>query len=129
MIIKQSKVKVIDNSGVALGQCIHVYGKKVASIGDEILIAVKRIRRVKSSFTKGVGKTTRIQKGGTYPALVVWAKKPVKAADGSFMSFDENAVVLLKKRGGDPLGSRILGSVPASCNNPKVISLSNRVIF
>mgnify|MGYP001384271737 CR=1 FL=1 len=95
MIIKQSKVKVIDNSGVALGQCIHVYGKKVASIGDEILIAVKRIRRVKSSFTKGVGKTTRIQKGGTYPALVVWAKKPVKAADGSFMSFDENAVVIL----------------------------------
>ena len=62
-------------------------------------------------------------------ALVVWAKKTVKAADGSFMSFDENAVVLLKKRGGDPLGSRILGSVPASCNNPKVISLSNRVIF
>jgi len=129
MIIKQSKVKIIDNSGVALGQCIHVYGKKVASIGDEILISVKRIRRVKSSFTKGVGKATRIQKGGTYPALVVWTKKPVKASDGSFMSFDENAVVLLKKRGGDPLGSRILGSVPASCNNLKVISLSNRVIF
>jgi large subunit ribosomal protein L14 len=129
MIIKQSKVKIIDNSGALVGQCIHVYGKGRGSIGDEILVAVKKVRRMRSTFTKGTAKSARILKGATFPALIVWTKKAYRIDDGASLAFSENAVVLLKKRGGDPLGSRILGTIPHVCNNKKVVALSKRVVF
>jgi large subunit ribosomal protein L14 len=120
MIVKQTKVKIIDNSGALYGQCIHVYGKKWATIGDEILVAVKKVKskkvdsknamKLSSSASRRI--ENKVKKGSVMRAIVVWVKKAYKMDNGNLISFDENAVVLLKSRGGDPVGTRVLGVIP-----------------
>jgi len=87
MIQQESRLTVADNSGAKEVLCIRVLGgtgKRYASIGDKIVVAVK------SALPSG-----EVKKGTVSKAVVVRTKKEVRRPDGSYIRFDNNAVVLL----------------------------------
>jgi large subunit ribosomal protein L14 len=122
MIQQESRVKVADNSGAKEVLCIRVLGgtrKRYASIGDQIVVTVKD---AVPSGTVKQGMVTR--------AVVVRTKKEVRRADGSYIRFDDNAVVLLNA-GGEMRGTRIFGPVARELREKqfmKIVSLAPEVI-
>ncbi|MEK7542434.1 MAG: 50S ribosomal protein L14 [Patescibacteria group bacterium] len=103
MIQPKTKLKVADNTGAKMIQCFHVLGgtrRRYAQIGDIIVAAVK------------VAEPRRIvKKHEVVRAVIVRQKKPFRRADGSYISFSENAAVLLEKEK-EPKGGRIFGPIP-----------------
>ncbi len=96
-------LKVADNSGAKLVQCIKVLGgyqKRYAIIGDLITITIKVAQP-----------HTQVKKGEVHWAVVVRQRKELRRKDGTYIRFDENAVVLVDKKNHDPIGSRIFGPV------------------
>ncbi|KAJ3018907.1 hypothetical protein HKX48_002554 [Thoreauomyces humboldtii] len=133
MIQLKSLLKVIDNSGALLVECINVMGgARHASLGDEIVCVVKKARPVNvetgpSSVQNAVSK---LKKGEVGRALVVRTRKEVRRLDGSYVRFDDNAVVMLNKQG-QPLGNRVLGAVANECRQKrwsKIISMAPKVV-
>jgi len=122
MIQLRSMLKVADNSGARLVQCFRVYGgshKKYAEIGDVIMVAVKV-----AEPRKAVKKHDKIK------AVVVRQRKPMRRKDGSYIRFDENAVVILDK-GQEPKGGRIFGPIARELKDlgyEKIISLAPEVL-
>jgi len=122
MIQHRTMLQIADNSGAKLGQCIKVLGgtkRRYAYIGDVIVITVK------DAAPKGVVKKKTIQK-----AVIVRTKRPVKRNDGSYVRFDENAVVIV---GNDlqPKGTRVFGPVARELRDKgfqKIISLAPEVV-
>lgn len=103
MIQPQSKLKVADNTGAKILQCFKVLGgtrRRYAEIGDIIVAAVKEAepRRV-------------VKKHEVVRAVVVRQRKPYRRSDGSYISFDENAAVILEKEK-EPKGGRMFGPFP-----------------
>ena len=101
MIQQESRLKVADNSGAKEVLCIRVLGgskRRYASIGDTIVVSVK------DASPGG------IKKGSVSKAVVVRTKKEIRRKDGSYIRFDDNAVVLLNQQG-EPRGTRIFGPV------------------
>ncbi len=87
MIQQESRMAVADNSGAKEVLCIRVLGgtrKKYASVGDKVVVTVK------SALPSG-----DIKKGTVSKAIVVRTKKEIRRTDGSYIRFDDNAVVLL----------------------------------
>lgn len=121
MIQQESRLRVADNSGAKEVLCIRVLGgskRRYASIGDEIVVTVK------DSSPGGV------KKGTVSRAVIVRTKKEIKRKDGSYIRFDDNAVVLLNA-GGDPRGSRIFGPVARELRDRdymRIISLAPEVL-
>ncbi|MBP1637647.1 MAG: ribosomal protein [Bacteroidetes bacterium] len=121
MIQQESRLTVADNSGAREALCIRVLGgtgKRYATLGDIIVVAVKNV--IPSSEMK---------KGIVSKAIVVRTKKEVRRADGSYIRFDDNACVLLNN-GGELRGSRIFGPVARElrATNMKIISLAPEVL-
>ena len=121
MIQQESRIKVADNSGAREALCIRVLGgtgKRYATLGDVIVVAVKNV--IPSSDMK---------KGTVSKAVVVRTKKEVRRADGSYIRFDDNACVLLNNAG-EIRGSRIFGPVARElrATNMKIISLAPEVL-
>jgi large subunit ribosomal protein L14 len=117
MIQMQSILKVADNSGARKVQCIKVLGgskRRVAQIGDVIVVSVK------AALPRG-----KVKKGTVQRALIVRTRFGRTRPDGTKISFDENAAVLVDKQG-EPLGTRIFGPVTRELRGdfPKVISLA-----
>ena len=115
-------MSVADNSGAKEVLCIRVLGgtkKKYASIGDKIIVSVKH------ALPSG-----NIKKGAVSKAVVVRVKKEVRRQDGSYIRFDDNAVVLLTAT--DELrGTRIFGPVARELREKqfmKIVSLAPEVI-
>ena len=102
MIQQESRLTVADNSGAKEVLCIRVLGgtkKRYASVGDKIVVTIKH------ALPSGNAK-----KGAVAKAVVVRTKKEIRRADGSYIRFDDNAVVLLNNN--DELrGTRIFGPV------------------
>ncbi len=121
MIQQESRLKVADNSGAKEVLCIKVLGgskRRYAYVGDKIVVTVK-------STTP-----TGIKKGTVTKAVVVRTKKEIRRSDGSYIKFDENAVVLLNE-GGDPRGTRIFGPVARELRGEdymKIVSLAPEVL-
>ncbi|MBK6444692.1 MAG: 50S ribosomal protein L14 [Bacteroidetes bacterium] len=122
MIQQESRCVVADNSGAKEVLCIRVLGgtrKKYASLGDKIVVTVKH------ALPSG-----NIKKGTVTKAVVVRTKKEVKRADGSYIRFDDNAVVLLNAQ--DELrGTRIFGPVARELREKqfmKIVSLAPEVL-
>ena len=91
MIQTESRLTVCDNSGAREALCIRVLGgtgRRYASVGDVIVVAVKNV--IPSSDLK---------KGAVSKALIVRTKKEIRRADGSYIRFDDNACVLLNNAG------------------------------
>jgi len=122
MIQKETRLKVADNSGAKEVLCISVLGgtgKRYASIGDKIVVTVKDA--IPSS---------NIKKGTVTKGIVVRTKKEVRRPDGSYIRFDDNAVVLLTDTE-EIRGTRIFGPVPRELREKqymKIISLAPEVL-
>ncbi len=103
MIQLRTMLKVADNSGAKVVQCFHVMGgskRKFGQIGDIINAAVKEAEPRKL-----------VKKHDVVKAVIVRQKKNFRRADGSYIRFDDNAVVILDI-GKEPKGGRILGPIP-----------------
>lgn len=121
MIQQESKLAVADNSGAKEVLCIRVLGgtrKRYATIGDRIVVTVK------SAMPGG-----EIKKGTVSTAVVVRTKKEVRRYDGSYIRFDDNAVVLLNQAE-EMRGTRIFGPVARELRDKymKIISLAPEVL-
>lgn len=122
MIQQESRLKVADNSGAKEVACIRVLGgtrRRYASIGDQIVISVK------DAMPSG-----NVKKGMVSKAVVVRAKKEVRRPDGSYIRFDDNAVVLLNNAG-EMRGTRIFGPVARELREKqfmRIVSLAPEVI-
>lgn len=104
MIQPRTMLNVADNTGAKVVQCFTVLGgskKRYAQIGDVIVAAVK-----KAEPRKIVKKHDKVR------AVVIRQKKPLRRKDGSYISFDDNAVVILEGKTKKPKGGRIFGPVP-----------------
>lgn len=122
MIQEESNLVVADNSGARRVRCIRVLGghdRRYAGIGDIIVVAVK-------DAIPNAG----VKKGDKSKAVIVRTKKEIRRKDGSFIRFDENAVVLLNTQG-EPRGTRIFGPVARELRDKsfmKIVSLAPEVI-
>jgi len=121
MIQQESRLTVADNSGAKEVLCINVLGgtkRRYASVGDNIIVAVK------SALPSG-----DIKKGAVSKAVVVRTKKEIRRSDGSYIRFDDNAVVLLNNAG-EIRGTRIFGPVPRElrASYMKIVSLAPEVL-
>ncbi len=121
MIQIQSKVFVADNTGAKVLKCIGILGKnkKVASIGDIIIGVVKKVTP-----------NMLIKRSNIVKAVVIRTKKSLKRVDGTYLSFKENAVVLINNDK-NPIGTRIFGPITKEIrlkNFIKISSLSNEII-
>lgn len=121
MIQQESRCTVADNSGAKEVLVIRVIGgtkKRYASIGDTVVVTVK------SAIPSG-----GIKKGTVSKAVVVRTKKEVRRADGSYIRFDDNAVVLLNNAG-EIRGTRIFGPVARELRDQymKIVSLAPEVL-
>lgn len=122
MIQEETNLVVADNSGAKKVRCIRVLGgheKRYAGIGDLIVVAVK-------SAIPGAP----VKKGEVSRAVVVRTKKEIGRKDGSYIRFDENAVVLLNPQG-EPRGTRIFGPVARELRERqfmKIVSLAPEVL-
>ena len=121
MIAVQSRLKVADNTGARSVMCIRVLGtkRKFARVGEVIRVAVKEAQPDGS-----------VKKGETCKAVIVRTKAPVKRADGSYLSFDQNAAVILDDND-NPRGTRIFGPVARELrdnNFMKLVSLAPEVL-
>ncbi|MCB0819003.1 MAG: 50S ribosomal protein L14 [Bacteroidetes bacterium] len=122
MIQQESRLSVADNSGAKEVLCIRVLGgtkKRYASIGDKIVVTIKH------ALPSGNAK-----KGAVSKAVVVRTKKEIRRPDGSYIRFDDNAVVLLNNN--DELrGTRIFGPVARELREKqymKIVSLAPEVL-
>ena len=122
MIQQESRLGVADNSGAKEVLVIRVLGgtkKRYASIGGKVVVTVK------SALS-----SSNMKKGTVSKAVIVRTKKEVRRADGSYIRFDDNAVVLLNA-GGELRGTRIFGPVARELREKdymKIISLAPEVI-
>ena len=122
MIMEQTSLDVADNSGAKKAKCIKVLGgtsRKCASLGDVIVVAIKKA-------LPGGG----VKKGDVVKAVIVRTKKNVRRADGSYIKFDKNAIVVIDKDG-NPQGTRIFGAIARELrqkNFMKIISLAPEVV-
>lgn len=122
MIQQESRLSVADNSGAKEVLCIRVLGgtkKRYASIGDTVIVTVKK------ALPSGT-----VKKGTVSRAVVVRTKKEIRRNDGSYIRFDDNAVVLLNAAG-EMAGTRIFGPVARELREKqfmKIISLAPEVL-
>ena len=121
MIQQESRLSVADNTGAKEVLCIRVLGgtrKRYASVGDKIVVTVK------SALPSG-----EVKKGTVSKAVIVRTNKEVRRKDGSYIRFDDNAVVLLNNLG-EVRGTRIFGPIPRELreNYMKIISLAPEVL-
>ncbi len=121
MIQQESRLRVADNSGAKEVLCIRVLGgskRRYASIGDKIVVSVKE------------ASPGGIKKGTVSTAVVVRTKKEIRRRDGSYIRFDDNAVVLLTPAD-EPRGTRIFGPVARELREHdymRIISLAPEVL-
>ncbi|MEK6672957.1 MAG: 50S ribosomal protein L14 [Nitrospirota bacterium] len=122
MIQTRSILEVADNSGAKRVQCIKVLGgsnKRYARLGDIVVVSVKEAIP-----------DSNVKKGEKAKAVVVRTKKEHRRADGSYIRFDRNAVVLINAQK-EPVGTRIFGPVARELRWKefmKIISLAPEVL-
>lgn len=122
MIQMQTKLKVADNSGAKLVQCIKVLGgskRRTASVGDIIVVSIKEALP-----------NSKVKKGDVAKAVIVRTIHKVRRPDGSYIRFDENSAVLVKADK-EPVGTRIFGPVARELRAKsftKIISLAPEVL-
>ncbi|MCB1191010.1 MAG: 50S ribosomal protein L14 [Leptospiraceae bacterium] len=130
MIQMQTYLQVADNSGIKRVQCIKVLGgskKRYATIGDEIIVAVKSAQPAYGTRDSS-GK--KIHNKVVQRAVVVRTKKEVARPDGSYIRFDDNAVAIVDDKG-NPKGTRIFGPVARELRDKKymkIVSLAPEVL-
>lgn len=122
MIQQESVVKVADNSGAKKALVIRVLGgtrRRYAGLGDKVVVTIK------DALPNGTVKKSEVQR-----AVVVRTVKETRRKDGSYIKFDENAVVIIDDKG-EPKATRIFGPVARELREKrymKIVSLAPEVI-
>jgi len=122
MVQNESRLRVADNSGAREVLVIRVLGgtrRRYASLGDQIVVTVR------DALPSG-----NVKKGAVTKAGIVRTKKEVRRPDGSYIRFDDNAVVLLNNNG-EMRGTRIFGPVARELREKdymKIVSLAPEVL-
>ena len=122
MIQAQTKLKVADNAGAKIVQCIKVLGgskRRYARIGDIIVVTVKE------SEPRRLVKEHQVVR-----AVIVRQKKPYRRKDGSYIRFDENACILIDEKK-QPRGGRIFGPIPRELKEKgfeKIVALAKEIV-
>jgi large subunit ribosomal protein L14 len=122
MVCAESMLKVADNSGARFAKCIRVLGKKFAGVGDKVIVS---IRAVSGSIER-----TKVGKGEVHEGIIVRTRKGLIRSCGSWARFDDNAIVLINKKG-VPLGTRVLGPIGREVREKgyqQIVSLSRITI-
>lgn len=104
MILERSIVAIADNTGGQIGRIFKVLGsaeKRYAEIGDLVVLSIQKAQPRKA-----------VKKKDVLTAVVVRQRKAFRRKDGSYVRFDENAVVILDKSKVEPMGGRIFGPIP-----------------
>ena len=125
MIQPRSIVKVADNSGAKIGRVFKVLGsskKRYARIGELVVFSVQKAEPRKE-----------IKKKAVLTGLVVRQKAPLRRKDGSYIKFDENAVIVVDQKKGEiiPRAGRIFGPIPreiAEKGYQSIVSLAPEII-
>ncbi|MFM2357302.1 MAG: ribosomal protein large subunit ribosomal protein [Candidatus Parcubacteria bacterium] len=123
MIQPRSIVKIADNSGGKIGRIFKVLGsskKRYAELGEIVVLSIQKAEPRKLAKKKDV-----------FHAVVVRQKKAYRRADGSYIRFDENAVVLLEKGKTNPVAGRVFGPIPREITElgfQKITSLAAEVV-
>ena len=116
MIQQQTKLNVADNTGAKRVQCIKVLGgtrRRYSSVGDIIVVTIK------NAVPGGT-----VKKGELSRAVVVRTKKEVRRTDGSYVRFDDNAVVLINEQN-EPKGTRIFGPVARELREKQFMKIAS----
>jgi len=122
MIQQETRLAVADNTGAKEVMCIKVLGgskRRFAGLGDIIICSVKSV------IAGG-----EVKKKAVVRAVVVRTKQPTRRADGSYVRFDRNAVVIIDNDN-NPRGTRIFGAVARELrekNFMKIVSLAEEVV-
>ncbi|MDO5579921.1 MAG: 50S ribosomal protein L14 [Planctomycetia bacterium] len=122
MIQMQTRLDSADNTGARELQCIKVLGgthRRCAGLGDIIVCSVKSVIPGSS-----------VKKGDVVQGVIVRTKQPTRRADGSYIRFDSNAIVLIDKDK-NPRGTRIFGAVGRELRDlgfMKIVSLASEVV-
>lgn len=123
-IQKGTRLKVADNSGALEIECFHIVGstgKKIAQIGDIIICAVKR-----------AVPNMAVKRSEKVAAVIVRTRRPFGREDGSYISFSDNAVVLLKStKVMEMRGTRVFGPVVSELRknfSKTIVSLASEVV-
>lgn len=123
MIQPETLVKITDNSGAKIGKVFKILGgskKRYARIGDLVVLSVQSAEPRKQTKKKDV-----------LHAVVVRQKQPFRRKDGSYIRFDENAVVIIEKGKKEPRAGRIFGPIPREIGElgyQKIVSLAPEVV-
>ncbi len=116
-------LKIADNTGAKTAQCIRVLGgyrKRYARIGEIITAVVKE-----------AAPHAAVKKGDVVHAVIVRIKKEIRRKDGTYLKFDDNAVVIIDKEKKEPKGTRILGPIAREVRQAgflKIASLAPEVL-
>ena len=123
MIQVGTRLNTADNSGAKLVQCIRILQgtrHRYARIGDRIVVSIKEAEP-----------RSGVKKKEIHQAVVVRQKKEYGRKDGSYIRFDDNAVIIVNKENNDPKATRIFGPVPRELRDMgyvKIISLAPEVL-
>lgn len=123
MIQPRTMVKVTDNTGAKILQCFRVLGghwKRYAQIGDVIVGTIKEAEPRRE-----------VKKHAVVRALVIRQKKSYRRPDGTYIRFDDNAVIILDGKTKDPKGGRIFGPMAKEIKEKgfeKVVALAEELI-
>lgn len=123
MIQPQSIVQIADNSGAKIGRIFKVIGsskKRYASIGELVVLSVQKAEPRK-----------QVKKKDILTGIVVRQKAPFRRKDGTYLRFDENAVVILDSTRKEPMAGRVFGPIPREIGEvgfQKIISLAPEVV-
>ena len=122
MIQMRTALVVADNSGAKAAKCIKVLGGSdhmISKVGDIVVVSIITV-------TPG----SKVKKGSVAKGVIVRTKSKIVRADGSFVKFDDNAIVLVDKDG-EPLATRVFGPVAREVrqnNFLKIASLASEVL-
>jgi len=122
MIQQETVVNITDNSGAKRALCIKVLGgsrRRYATVGDIVVVTVKEALP-----------TSNIKNGTVMKAVVVRTRKEIRRKDGSYIRFDDNAVVLVNEAG-EPVATRVFGPVARELRERKfnrIVSLAPEVL-
>ena len=123
MIQDRTIVNIADNTGAKIGRVFKVLGsskKRWAKIGEVVMLSVQKAEPRK-----------QVKKKDVLYAVVVRQKQPLRRVDGTYIRFDENAVVIIEKGKKDPIAGRVFGPIPreiADAGFQKIVSLAPEIV-
>jgi large subunit ribosomal protein L14 len=123
MIQVKTKLRVADNTGAKIIQCIRVLGgskKRYGRVGDLIVGVVKEAEPRRE-----------IKEHQIVRAVIIRTKKEIRRKDGTYVRFDDNACVIVDPKTGDPKGTRIIGPIAREVKEKgleKVAALAEEIV-